>query len=192
MKPVATKNDLDILIAVLFLDAFALMLHGIQYVLNLALVPRAPQGSRMPSLSPRHPLQRPQPPRKIRLIWPSTPLVCWPPLSRSCSPILTTSLAPRKRNGRSPQRSGQRRIRASKNEWRPSSRTRRISSPVRGPSSKEWPDQAFFAVVLVATLITLVVALNYKLSAKKEKREVAAEERTKDDLGLKERAEALT
>jgi len=44
----------------------------------------------------------------------------------------------------------------------------------------------------VATLITLVVALNYKLSAKKEKREVAAEERTKDDLGLKERAEALT
>ncbi len=102
VKPVAKKNDLDILIAVLFLDAFALTLHGIQSVLNLALVLCAPQGSSMPSLSPRHPLQRPQPPRKIRLIWPSTPLVCWPPLLRSCSPFSVTSLAPRKRNGRSP------------------------------------------------------------------------------------------
>jgi len=39
----------------------------------------------------------------------------------------------------------------------------------------------------LATLIALVLAyFNYKLSTKKEKREVAAEERTKEDSGLKE------
>lgn len=37
VKPVATKNDLDVLIAMVFSDAFALKLSGVRLILNLAL-----------------------------------------------------------------------------------------------------------------------------------------------------------
>jgi len=37
VKPVATKNDLDILIAMVFSDTFALNLSGVRLILNLAL-----------------------------------------------------------------------------------------------------------------------------------------------------------
>jgi hypothetical protein len=37
VKPVATKNDLNILIAIVFSDAFALKLSGVRLILNLVL-----------------------------------------------------------------------------------------------------------------------------------------------------------
>jgi hypothetical protein len=37
VKPVATKNDLDVLIAIVFSDAFALKLSSVRLILNLAL-----------------------------------------------------------------------------------------------------------------------------------------------------------
>jgi len=37
VKPVATKNNLDVLIAMVFSDAFALKLSGVRLILNLAL-----------------------------------------------------------------------------------------------------------------------------------------------------------
>lgn len=37
VKPVVTKNDLDVLIAMVFSDAFALKLSGVRLILNLAL-----------------------------------------------------------------------------------------------------------------------------------------------------------